>query len=151
MTMRKKINVVSNQISDNELIRTEIEILNHFISGLEEYTMTYGFMSEYSLDENSIYFDDLEWISIDNIKRIEELGIDIDLEFPNGFHLYNENGEIKEYRVDDSVLIYTLDETNVQQYTEQNHFKEKMETISPFCKVVMHEEEVVVIIETYIP
>lgn len=65
-----------------------------------------GWVSEMNLDTGLLAFDDLEWITLEDTERIEELGLDGD--FPNGFYLHNEVERVERLPVSEEATVWLL-------------------------------------------
>lgn len=145
------MNMVINQFFERNKTEVELDIVKSFIRSLPEYKEVYGWINEYLEGDRKVRFDDLEWISSVNTERIDELKLDIDNDFPNGYHLYNEVEKDEEFSVDESLVIYDLVENGSLLSITTQEFKNQTKEYKPFCKVVMYNGKVIAIIETYIP
>lgn len=65
-----------------------------------------GWVSELNMDTGLLAFDDLEWITLEDTERIEELGLDGD--FPNGFYLHNEVEKVERLPVAEQATVWLL-------------------------------------------
>lgn len=147
----KDMNMVLNQFFERNKAEVELDIVKSFIKSLPEYNEIYGWINEYSEAEGTLIFDDLEWINSANTERINELKLDIDNDFPNGFYLYNEVEMDEAFLVSEALVIYDLVEIGSLLSITAQEFEKYTKEYKPFCKVVMYKGKVIAIIETYIP
>lgn len=64
-----------------------------------------------SFDEKTrvLTFDEIEWVLQTDTRRVEELGLNADLDFPNGYYIHNEFEQENSLRVSDDVKVYIVD------------------------------------------
>ncbi|OPX83556.1 MAG: hypothetical protein A4E53_04573 [Pelotomaculum sp. PtaB.Bin104] len=66
------------------------------------------FIKDYDEKARMLTFDEIEWILQSDTKRINELGLDANLDFPNGYYIYNESEREKSLKVTDDVKVYIV-------------------------------------------
>jgi hypothetical protein len=64
------------------------------------------FIKNYDQKTDVLTFDEIEWVLQEDAKRVQELGLDADQDFPNGFYIYNESEEEKSLKVANNVKVY---------------------------------------------
>ncbi|MCL2167005.1 MAG: copper amine oxidase N-terminal domain-containing protein [Clostridiales bacterium] len=69
----------------------------------------YGYMT---IEDNTLYLDEVEIIEQDNVKRIKELGLTRQRDYPDGFCIYPLGKEIVSYELDDNA-IYSFTDTRL--------------------------------------
>lgn len=74
----------------------------------DEYDIISCYIIGYDAENNVLSYDQLEWISSTDTERIEELDLDAEFDFPNGFYIYNEDEDIATMKVSDTVKVYLV-------------------------------------------
>lgn len=77
------------------------------------------------IEDNTLYLDKVEIITLDDTERITELGLKQQDDFPNGYHIYNPDTERDIYDLTDetiynfvdSNLLFVEDESDDRSYT----------------------------------
>lgn len=82
----------------------------------EEYTKSNPELTQYTklagyirIDENDLEIDEVEIITPQDTERIEELGLDKDIDFPNGYHIQKKDVETKKFKLNDDTRYYFTD------------------------------------------
>ncbi len=147
---------IEGQIDNSEYLKQrniQVNILDAIVSNPSEYSRKFGWIDRFDIDRKVLYFDDLEWIKDSDLERIAELGLTDD-DFPNGFYLYNENTVEEEYVVNEEVIVNILDQNFQPQWAVkeqlESHIQESVNQ-KIFCKFIFCEDEIVAIIENYLP
>lgn len=73
---------------------------------LTQYTKLAGYIR---IDENDLEIDEVEIITPQDTERIEELGLDKDIDFPNGYHIQKKDVETKKFKLNDDTRYYFTD------------------------------------------
>ena len=55
-------------------------------------------------EDNKVIINEVEIINRDNVDRIEELGLDVELSFPDGYYIYNPDDEVTELELSDDIV-----------------------------------------------
>ena len=74
----------------------------------DEYDTVLCYIIEYDAENAVLYYDELEWVCFTDKKRIKELGLDAEYDFPNSFFIHNENEIISTLNVSDTVKVYLV-------------------------------------------
>jgi len=53
-------------------------------------------------------FDEIEWVLQTDTKRVKELRLDAELDFPDGYYIYNESEHKNSLKVADDVKVFIL-------------------------------------------
>lgn len=78
------------------------------------------FLSGYiSINGNILYLDTVEIIKVEDKDRIEELGLIVESDLPNGYYIYNETVESVPFELTDDT-IYTFTDFNLLFTNEVN-------------------------------
>ena len=76
-----------------------------------------GHISNINAENKSFDFDEAEWITVSDIEKINELGIDVDNDMPGGFYVYNLKNGIKTFTFSSNTVFIVLDrEDNWHSY-----------------------------------
>ena len=108
------------------------------------------FISNYDPKANTIAIDEVEWVLQDNIKRINELGLNSDNDFPNGFYIYNKKIDniTKKISKDAKLLIIMGSE---QKPTDKAGFAKRIKEYKTPYVITIKSDTIVKIAEQYVP
>lgn len=67
-------------------------------------TKKIGYISDFNKSSGKFTFDEVEWITLENQERLEELKINPDINMPNGYYLYNPEKEETTLKVNDNTI-----------------------------------------------
>lgn len=132
----------------------ELNIFKSTIENSKDYQVSYGWIESFSNKNHKLSFDDQEWILDTDITRIEEIGLDLEDDFPNGFYLYNKKIKLEDYKVDVDVATYILSDLQQSKYVNPDEFESYINDHAPqtiFCEVIFSKGNVVAIAEAYLP
>lgn len=79
---------------------------NHGVEKVSSHETYIGYLT---VDGDTIYFDEVEWITHENKERIKELGLSSQRDMPNGYYIYNPAGDIVAYEVDVKTVYNFID------------------------------------------
>lgn len=111
---------------------------------------------------HTLTLDEIAWITPEETDRLQELNLDADTDFPNGFYIYNETEELIEASFSDMAQCVYLDNANnfeavetdvddfLQHYEEQCNENAAIATATPY-HVAIADGEIYHISEQYIP
>jgi hypothetical protein len=83
-----------------------VEIID--VAEASKYDTVLCYIIEYDAENAVLSYDELEWICSTDIKRIKELDLDAEYDFPNGFFIYNEDEIISTLKVSDTAKVYLV-------------------------------------------
>ena len=68
-----------------------------------------GYISNINIEEKSFDFDEIEWITPEDTEKVEELGLDPQYDFPNGFYINNSATDKESYTISDKCTFEFID------------------------------------------
>lgn len=71
------------------------------------------FIKNYDQKTEELTFDEIEWVLHEDAKRVQELGLDADQDFPNGYYIYNESEQESTSKVADNVKVYIVNRNDL--------------------------------------
>ncbi len=77
-----------------------------------------GYILNVDTENNSIEFDEIEWITSDDTVRIRELNINPEDDMPNGFYIYNSSSDTSNYIITDETTYHIIDWTQNGKHVE---------------------------------
>lgn len=112
-----------------------------------------AFVKEYDTVNNTLKIDKIEWITQNDAERIEELKLDANLDFPNGFYIYNPDETTKFYPVNSETLFFVnnLEDAAVPLYVEKNEFNSYLEKSFGLFNIEIINGEIKEVAEQYVP
>jgi len=115
-----------------------------------------GFISNFQIGKKSNASFDLnkiEWLTLDDTKRLKELKIDPDIDMPNGYYIHNPDSDPMYFQVAEEAQYYIIDwETVTTKSVSIEEFKEYLEqNDSPLFRIVTKDGYVQSISEKYRP
>jgi len=68
----------------------------------------YAYITNYDKSDDTITVDKVEWITEENTERINELDLDVNTDFSNGYYIYNtDKDDLQTYDLADDVVVVT--------------------------------------------
>lgn len=61
------------------------------------------------IEDNTLYLDKVEIITLEDVERIKELGLHLESDLPNGYHIYNPDTEKDTYELIDETIYNFVD------------------------------------------
>jgi beta-lactamase regulating signal transducer with metallopeptidase domain len=134
-----------------EIIKT-FNIIN--ISGLDLSSQhkLISFIKDYNQQTRMLTFDEIEWITLEDKKRIQELGLNADL-FPNGYYIYNDSEEENRLKMADDAKIYVVNWNDLENpvLTDVNGFTRRMDEYEAPYHLTIKDDVIIEILEQYRP
>lgn len=65
-----------------------------------------------SLEDNTLYLDEFEWITSEDKERVKELGLS-QQDMPNGYYIYNETEELVPFEINEKTVYNFFDVGNL--------------------------------------
>ncbi|MFZ7104544.1 MAG: hypothetical protein ACOWWO_18070 [Peptococcaceae bacterium] len=62
-----------------------------------------------SIEKNTLFFDEVEWITAENKDRIKELGLSQQSDMPNGYYIYNPSSDTAPFEVNEKTVYNFID------------------------------------------
>ncbi len=115
-----------------------------------------GYIRNFGTTNSSFEFDEIEWITLNDTDRINELNLNSDNDLPNGFYINNPASDTKSYTVTDKTEYQIIDWNNNGEASavDLNGFVthiNKYTDYSPPFWIVIDNNMVISIVEQYIP
>lgn len=67
-----------------------------------------GYLEDYDPQTRVLSFDEIEWVLNTDAARISELGLDADLDFPNGYYIYNQSEQKVSMKAAHQIKVYLV-------------------------------------------
>ncbi len=151
--MEDKINEYESMQENMHLslysIKSKVEYINFIyertvlhqsiLENLSEYEVIYGYISSIDDIDQEIIFDEVEFLGLEDEKRIRELGYDFDTDLPSGFLIHNS----EEIYSSISMLkhpIYTVaygENPYNMNHTDIEGFKSQVNEYYQLCKLLL--------------
>ncbi len=71
------------------------------------------YINNYDPQSRMLIFDEIEWVLQSDTKRIKELGLDAEQDFPNGYYIYNPSRQETKLKVSEQVKVYIVNWGNL--------------------------------------
>jgi len=112
-----------------------------------------SFIEAYDEKTGMLTFDEIEWVMQTDTERVSELGLDADLDFPNGFYIYNENDQTNSLKTAENVKVYLVNWNDLANHTETdvNGLTGRMAEYQAPYYLTIKDGIVVEILEQYVP
>lgn len=112
-----------------------------------------SFIEAYDEKTRILTFDEVEWVMQTDTKRVNELGLDADLDFPNGYYIYNKNDQTNSLKVAENVKVYIVNWHDLanQTITDVNGLTERMADYQAPYYLTIKDGVIVEILEQYVP
>ena len=112
-----------------------------------------GFIKSYDEKTRVLTFDEIEWVLQQDTKRVGELGLNADLDFPNGYYIYNESEQENSLKVADDVKVYLVDWSDLAtpSLTDVKGLAKRMKEYKAPYHLTIKDGVIVEILEQYRP
>lgn len=112
-----------------------------------------SYIEAYDVKTGMLTFDEIEWVTHEDTERVTQLGLDADLDFPNGFYVYNEDGQTENLRILEDVKLYIVDWDDLSKpsLTDVNGLTERMAEYQAPYHLTIEDGVIVEISEQYRP
>ncbi len=111
------------------------------------------FLKDLNLESQTILVDEMEFISIFELERIDELGLDPEEDFPSGFYLYNEAESWIEMPLegDPHIEVVMWGEQIEAKWLTVEELKSHIEEYEAPYSILIQNGEIIEIFEMYVP
>jgi hypothetical protein len=75
-----------------------------------------GYINHFNIKTQTLGFDEVEWVSLQNTKRIKELHLNTERDMPDGFYIYNYNKRLVNYKVNDKTVYQLLNREDLSKF-----------------------------------
>ena len=118
-----------------------------------EYDTVLCYIMEYDAENAVLSYDQLEWIDSTDTKRIEELDLDAEYDFPNGFYIYNEDETITTMKVSDTVKVslVNLEDSLAPVITDMDGLSDRQAEYKAPYSLKFEDDVIHIIEEQFIP
>ncbi|KGP75935.1 hypothetical protein JT05_07780 [Desulfosporosinus sp. Tol-M] len=115
-----------------------------------------SFIKAYDEKTRMLTIDEVEWVIQGDTKRVKALGLDADLDFPNGYYIYNESDQQTSLKVAEDVQVDLVNWHDLANpsLTNVNGLAERMAEYpdrDPLCHLALKDGVIVGILEQYRP
>lgn len=90
-------------------------------------------------------FDEIEWVRKNDIKRVEDLKLNNDTDFPNGFYIYNFSIDNVTYKLSKDATFEFLDENknfSIKKSTYDEFIAHHNRFFNKFIKPLLEDENI---------
>ncbi len=104
-----------------------------------------GYISNISKENMQFDFDEIEWIRKNDIKRVEDLKLNKDTDFPNGFYIYNSSIDNTTYKLSKDATFEFLDENDnfsIKNSTYDEFIAHHNQFFNEFIKPLLEDENI---------
>ncbi len=128
-------------------------IVNAYQFDLENGGYFLSFIKHFDRNTRILTFDKIEWVTQEDAKRVSELGLDANLDFPNGYYIYNESQDYARLKVAGDVTVRLVDWNDLSQpsLTDMDGLLARMAEYPAPYHLKVTGDEIVEIIEQYRP
>jgi hypothetical protein len=112
-----------------------------------------SFIKGYDQENRVLTFDEIEWVLQTDTKRVTELGLDAELDFPNGYYIQNESAQVNSLKVSDDVNVYIVNWSDLANpsLTDINGLIKRMAEYPTPYHLKVKDDVIVKILEQYRP
>ena len=112
-----------------------------------------SFIEAYDEKTRKLTFDEIEWVKQTDTKRINELGLNAEIDFPNGYYIYNESDQQNSLVVAGDVKVYIVNWNDLvnPSLTDVNGLIKRMAEYQAPYHLTIQDGVIVEILEQYRP
>ena len=139
-------------MNNQELLYT-IQISPDGTKKLADSEKLLSFIEAYDEKTGMLTFDEIEWVMQTDTERVSDLGLDVDLDFPNGFYIYNENDQTNSLKTAENVKVYLVNWNDLANHTvtDVNGLTGRMAEYQAPYYLTIKDGVIVKILEQYVP
>lgn len=151
------LNYINKDIGQNVLLN---ELIPQYSAKAEDFLKTpksnfIGFISNFKADKASFHLDRVEWLTVEDTKRLKELNIKPE-DLPNGFYIYNPNSYPMFCQVTEKTqynIVNLGKEAAHKSITMEEFIKylEQFSDFAPLFRIITKDGYVQSITEQYVP
>ncbi len=122
-----------------------------YVSEEDETILT--ILKEINPESNLLLFDQVEWITLEDVDRIDAIGIDPNNDMPSGFYVHNASEDIYRIETADQVTVFLLNWEDLTNYieTDLSGLAERMDEYDSLYHLTIEDGLVTMITEQYTP
>ena len=130
-------------------IRDQNMKMNRYIQAFSAYQEVLCYIVEYDNGTDALVVDEIEWIGMGQHERINELGLDVDHDFPNPYYIHNESEKTRNYQFaeDTFFLLGGLE----PEFVSKETFVERIQDYPAIFRIIIIDNKTVEISEVYTP
>lgn len=112
-----------------------------------------SFIKAYEGQTRMLTFDEIEWVMQEDTKRIDELGLDANSDFPNGFYIYNKSDQTNSLKIAENAKVYLVNWHDLSNHTltDVNGLAERMAEYQAPYHLTIEDGVIAEILEQYTP
>ncbi len=139
-------------VDDISICKADIVRLENYIRRFNQYKCVIGHIKSYSEDGENLLidFDDCEMIDINDLKRIKELGLNPDKDFPSGYYIYDEDSTTFTYKTNNDLKFYLSDSSGMRLVSKEKFFDSAIK-YSNLVRIVFINDKIVELSQIYRP
>lgn len=132
--------------------KEDIRRLEGYLRCFKDYRTITAYIKSYSDSGQNliINFDECEMVGVDDLKKIKQLGLNVDKDFPSGYYIYNEDLDVISYSSTDLLNFYLTDSNGQTLVSRENFFDEVMK-YNHLVRIVFINDKIVEISQIYTP
>ncbi len=148
--MEGELIVLKRKLENFSWLKVTVPRLENYVYELLEFEQILGYITKYD-DNNSILFlDNCEWISMEETERINELGLELDRDFPSGFYIHNDSEQEEMYKVTERTN-YLLIDSATSKIASKEEFIDRIKRYNMLCTIRIIDNRVIEVMEVYTP
>lgn len=160
--MQVALDYINNELGQNVSLN---KLVVEYSATVEDFAKTpeshfIGFIMNFSVDEVSFHFDQVEWLTLNDTERLKELNINPENDMPNGYYIHNPQTYPMYCEVNEETK-YTIinwgggdNPNDFHKSVNKEEFKEYLDTYlnrTPPFRIVTKDGYVQSITEQYVP
>ena len=111
-----------------------------------------GIVSDLDKANNYLTIDICEWITEEDTNRIEALKLDLEMDFPNGFYIYNKSVFNERFLLTNDTKYFIINQRNsTSTETDRDGFISRINEYSVICSIKLLDKIVMEVSEVYVP
>jgi hypothetical protein len=128
-------------------------IIHAYIPDIDNPKQLISYITNYDEKTRILTFDEIEWVLQSDTNRINELGLDADLDFPDGYYIYNQSEQENSMKVAYQARIYIVNWNDLANplLTDINGLLRRMAEYQAPYHLKIHDGVITEIQEQYRP
>lgn len=144
---------LENELEKFNKLEQKINFSYSAVKELPEYKQLYGYLKKYDEKTNTLYIDTCEFLGLGDVDRIDELGLNPDVDFPSGFYIFDENAANEIFNIGENTSFYnyTFDQEFIETQVSKPIFLEKMLNSNGLVSFSILNGKIIEMSEQYLP
>lgn len=136
-----------------EYLYSKIDFANSLANSFDGYHVIAGYITDIDIENHKLYIDECEFLGLEDVERLTELGLDPDKDLPSAFYIHNPDETPVAYDINEFTryIKYTYYEEYAEELIGQLEFMNRIPEYHRFYMIKVMNGTVLEAAEYYTP